>query len=240
MPRISLDQINRRVVGCKKCPELRSYCAEVGRVKRRAFAEWTYWAKPVPGFGDPKAWLWIVGLAPAAHGANRTARVFTGDRSGDFLFAGLHRAGLANQPHSVHKDDGLALRGVYISASVRCAPPANKPTPAQQGNCRPYLWDEWRALKRKRVILALGAIAWENVLALGEEIGEAVLTPRPKFAHGAEASLGPVTLLGCYHVSQQNTFTGKLTAMMFDANLARAQAIARGVDRRMNRSKPGV
>ncbi|HEY8668195.1 MAG TPA: uracil-DNA glycosylase, partial [Tepidisphaeraceae bacterium] len=179
-----------------------------------------YWGRPVPGFGDPAARIWIIGLAPAAHGGNRTGRVFTGDRSGDFLFAGLHRAGFANQPTSVRADDGLKLRDVYISATARCAPPGNKPTPVEIANCSEYLDREWVLLKRKRVVLALGKIGWDAALALARRNGCAA--GRPGFGHGAVAALNDrVALVGSYHVSQQNTFTGKLTDAMFDAVLKR-------------------
>jgi uracil-DNA glycosylase family 4 len=216
----SLAQLHRRVVACERCARLRTYCGEIAAAKRRAFAEWNYWGKPVPGFGDPEAWLWIVGLAPAAHGANRTGRVFTGDRSGDFLFAALHRAGLANQPTSVRHDDGLQLRGCYISATARCAPPANKPSPAEVAACAGFLDEEWRVLRRKRVLLALGKIAWDGCLALARRNGCAIAKPQAAFGHGAVIDLAPrLTLVGSYHVSQQNTFTGKLTEAMFDAVL---------------------
>lgn len=195
--------------------------------------DWDYWAKPVPSFGDRAAWLWILGLAPAAHGANRTGRMFTGDRSGDFLYAALHRAGLANQPLAVHRDDGLKLRGVYLSPTLHCAPPANKPTPAQKENCFPWLLEEApRIEKTARVWFALGGIAWESALRLARETGwQWAGKAKPKFAHGAEVALQKdrrtVTLMGCYHVSQQNTFTGRLTPEMMDVILARAKALGR-------------
>ncbi len=221
-----LAQLHRDVTACDRCARLRKYCVEVAAAKRRAFAEQTYWGRPVPGFGDVDARIWIIGLAPAAHGANRTGRVFTRDRSGDFLFAALHRAGLANQPTSVHKDDGLALRDVYISASVRCAPPANKPLPRELANCAPYLDREWELLSDARVLLALGAIGWEACLGTAARHGLAP-TARTKFAHGAEVRLSPaLVVVGSYHVSQQNTFTGKLTNAMFDAILSRCKDLA--------------
>jgi uracil-DNA glycosylase len=193
----------------------------VGREKRASFARQDYWAKPVPGLGDPEAWLFITGLAPAAHGANRTGRVFTGDRSGDFLFAALHRAGIASQPESTHADDGLVLTGCRIAAAVRCAPPANKPTLAERDACLPFLARELAVCSNVRVVLALGALAWDATLrAAGAS------RPWPKFGHGAEAPLGTGTLLGSYHVSQQNTFTGRLTPAMFDAILRRASEVA--------------
>lgn len=223
MPR-SLHVLHERIISCERCPELRAYCAEVGRAKRRAYENDTYWARPVPGFGDPRARIMIVGLAPAAHGANRTGRMFTGDRSGDFLYAALHRAGFANQPHATHRDDGLQLTGVYIAAALRCAPPANKPTVQQLANCRPHLVDELRLLK-PRAIIALGAIGWNAALPALAERGIEIPKPKPKFAHGAEVSIGEITLLGCYHVSQQNTFTGRLTEPMLDRVLKRARQL---------------
>lgn len=223
----SLRQLHERVVTCNRCKRLRSYCGEVAREKRRAFQAWEYWGRPVPGFGDPNAWLWIVGLAPAAHGANRTGRIFTGDRSGDFLFAALHRAGIANQPTSVSSDDGLELTGCYISATARCAPPANKPTPPEVEACAGFLDAEWQLLARKRVLLALGKIAWDACLAMAERNGVELPRPRPSFGHGVEARLSHgLALIGSYHVSQQNTFTGKLTEQMFDQALSQA-ALAR-------------
>lgn len=194
----------------------------VGREKRASFADWDYWAKPVPGFGDPDPWLFIVGLAPAAHGANRTGRVFTGDRSGDFLFAALHRAGLASQAESVRTDDGLTLTGCRIAAAVRCAPPANKPTPVERDTCLSFFRRELDLCPGTRVVLALGALAWDATLRAA-----GMPRPRPKFAHGAEAPLGRATLLGSYHVSQQNTFTGRLTPSMLDAVLKRARRLAK-------------
>jgi uracil-DNA glycosylase family 4 len=180
----------------------------------------------VPGFGDPLARLWVIGLAPAAHGANRTGRVFTGDNSGAFLFAALHRAGIANQPTATSREDGLRLTDCYISATARCAPPDNKPAPEEVGRCAEYLDAEWGLLGRKRVILALGGIAWEAALGLAGRRGCAVARPRPAFGHGAEVALAPgLRLLGSYHVSQQNTFTGRLTPAMFDAVVRRAMEL---------------
>jgi uracil-DNA glycosylase family 4 len=220
----SLSQLHAQVAACNRCERLRAWCADVAREKRKSFADWEYWGRPVPGFGDENAWLWIIGLAPAAHGANRTGRIFTGDRSGDFLFAGLHRAGLANQSHSVSIDDGLKLTGCYISASARCAPPANKPTPDEIAACADFLDAEWRLLKRKRVLFALGKIAWDGCLALASRNGIEISRPRPVFGHGAVVKLSPtLALVGSYHVSQQNTFTGKLTNKMFDDVLALAK-----------------
>jgi uracil-DNA glycosylase family 4 len=218
---MSLEALAAEVVECRACPRLVTWREEVARVRRKAFADQRYWGRPVPGFGDPDPWLMIVGLAPAAHGANRTGRIFTGDRSGDFLFAGLHRAGLANQPISIAADDGLELRGCRITAAVRCAPPANAPTPEERANCRPYLVRELDLCPRAGVLLALGGLAWDAVLR-----GLDAPRPWPKFGHGAEAPLGGRLLLGCYHPSQQNTFTGRMTPAMLDGVLARARELA--------------
>jgi len=223
-----LEQLHAQVVACTRCPRLRAYCETVAAAKRRAFQHEVYWGKPVPGFGDPAARIWIIGLAPAAHGGNRTGRVFTGDRSGDFLFAALYRSGLANQPTSVRPGDGLELRDCYISATARCAPPANKPLPGEIANCAEYLDREWELLGRKRVLLALGRIAWDAVVALAARNGSIRPPKRPLFGHGAENPLGGgLTLVGSYHVSQQNTFTGKLTPSMFDEVLRRCSELAR-------------
>jgi uracil-DNA glycosylase family 4 len=221
----ALEDVEREVVDCRRCPRLVEWRERVAREKRAAFAEQTYWGRPVPGFGDPAARLVIVGLAPAAHGANRTGRMFTGDRSGDFLYAALHRAGYANQPHSVSRDDGLALKDCFITAPVKCAPPANKPLPAERAACLPYIVRELRALRDARVLLCLGAIGWDAALRVRAEVtGEPVRRPRPKFSHGA-VDPGALTLLGCFHVSQQNTFTGRLTPAMLDDVLAHAATL---------------
>ena len=221
----SLATLHARVEACTLCPRLRDWCTSVAVSKKRAFADWDYWGKPVAGFGDAKARLWIIGLAPAAHGANRTGRVFTGDRSGDFLFAALHRTGYASQPTSIRASDGLKLTDCYISATARCAPPANKPTPVEVSRCAPFLDEEFRLLRRKRVILALGGIAWTAALALSSRMG-CEPSARVSFAHGAEVALSQdLTLIGSYHVSQQNTFTGRLTERMFDQVLERCRAI---------------
>lgn len=218
----SLQQLHASVIACERCARLRTYCGEVARTKRRAYIDWDYWGKPVPGFGDEKAWLWIIGLAPGAHGANRTGRVFTGDSSGNFLYAALHRAGLANQATSISRDDGLKLSGCYVSASARCAPPGNKPLPTEVAACAEYLDFEWTALSRKRVILALGKIAWDATLQLAARNGIEIPRPRPAFGHGSEFRMSDrLTLIGSYHVSQQNTFTGRLTAVMMDQILGR-------------------
>jgi uracil-DNA glycosylase len=210
--------IQREVVGCRACPRLVEWRERVGREKRRAFAGEDYWARPVPAFGDPEARMLVVGLAPAAHGANRTGRMFTGDRSGDWLYAALHRAGFANQPSSVAADDGLELTDALVTAANRCAPPANRPTPAERDRCAPYLLREIRALSRLRVIVALGGFAWDQVLRiLREEPGFTVASQRPRFGHGAEVEVATgIALIGCYHPSQQNTFTGRLTPEMLD------------------------
>ncbi len=195
----------------------------VAREKRAAFRDETYWGRPIPGFGDPGAGLYVLGLAPAAHGGNRTGRVFTGDASADFLFAALHRAGYANQPESLHRNDGLRLNHAWVTAAVRCAPPANKPLPAERDNCLPYAAEELELMPRVRVILCLGGFAWDAALRLCVP----GVRPKPRFGHGAEYELpdGRV-LLGCYHPSQQNTFTGRLTPGMIDAVLARARKLS--------------
>jgi uracil-DNA glycosylase len=218
------------IEGCRACERLVAWREEVAVTKRAAFADDDYWGRPVAGFGDPLATLLVVGLAPAAHGANRTGRVFTGDRSGDWLFRALHRAGYANQPTSVSRDDGLVLTGAWISAAVRCAPPANKPTPAEQAACAPYLAREWVLLDRVQVVVALGALAHRAVCELAGAVSGQRLRPRPRFGHLAEATLpdGKV-LVGSYHPSQQNTFTGVLTEPAFDAVFARARALTQDV-----------
>jgi len=225
-PATSLRVLNEEIVACRKCARLVKYREEVARVKRRAFRDWEYWGKAVPGFGDPKAQLFVLGLAPAAHGANRTGRVFTGDRSGDFLYAALHKAGFANQATSQRRDDGLKLKNAYIAAAVRCAPPANKPLPNEILNCRPYLERELEIL-RPRVVLALGKIAWDAYLEVLKQQGKVVSRAKFVFGHGAEerpVSDGPF-LIGVYHPSQQNTQTGKVTAAMYAKVLRRVQAL---------------
>ena len=212
--------MEREIVACHRCPRLVEWREKVAREKKAAYRDETYWGRPVPGFGDPEAKIVILGLAPAAHGANRTGRVFTGDRSGDFLFTALHRTGFANQPVSESRDDSLRLSGVWISAAVRCAPPQNKPTPTERDNCLPYAARELKLLPDKRVVLCLGAFAWDAALRLYE------VRPKPRFRHSSEYQTGDVTLLGCYHVSQQNTFTGVLTPGMLDSVLRRAGELA--------------
>ena len=217
----SLEALERDVVACRACPRLVAWREQVALEKRAAFRDQDYWAKPVPGFGDPRARLVIVGLAPAAHGANRTGRMFTGDRSGDFLFAALNRAGYANQPTSSHCGDGLELTDAWITAPVRCAPPANKPTVEERDTCRPFLERELGLLNEARVFLALGAFGYQ---ALAGHLG---LRPRPRFAHGVEAQLADGrTIVGSFHVSQQNTFTGRLTPAMLDQVLARCRELS--------------
>ncbi|MBZ5501332.1 MAG: uracil-DNA glycosylase [Acidobacteriia bacterium] len=228
----ALEQLNRKVVACRKCPRLVVYRAKVAREKRRAFQAWEYWGKPVPGFGDPHAGLLILGLAPAAHGANRTGRMFTGDRSGDFLYQALYRAGFANQARSERRGDGLALRNAYITAVLRCAPPANKPLPSEAAHCRPYLERELE-LVRPRAVLVLGGIALRAYLSLLKERGQIPSVGAFAFRHGASYALGEglPRLFVSYHPSQQNTFTGKLT----EAMMAR---VLRGIRRFLERESP--
>ena len=217
----ALATLEGEVVECRRCPRLVEWRELVAAEKRAAYRDWTYWGRPVPGFGDPAARVLLLGLAPAAHGANRTGRMFTGDRSGDFLYAALHRTGFANQPHAVHRDDGLELRDCWITAAVRCAPPANKPLPSERDACHDWLEREFALLPRVRVIVSLGAFGWAAALTL-----LAAPRPRPRFGHAAEARVGERTLLGCFHPSQQNTFTGKLTPAMLDGVLQRARELA--------------
>ena len=236
----SLAELQAVVASCNACPRLRTYCQAVAATKVRRYADWTYWGRPVPSLGDPAARILIVGLAPAAHGGNRTGRMFTGDRSGDFLYAALHRVGMASQATSTHRDDGLTLRGVYITAAGHCAPPANQPAPDELVACRSYLVRELALLTDLRVIVALGGLAHDSVLrvvAAEAAPGTAPKKPgrvgaRPKFAHGVVHSLDGqlgktrLQLLDCYHVSQQNTFTGVLTPAMLDAVLVQARALS--------------
>jgi uracil-DNA glycosylase family 4 len=220
-----LAELNQRIIACRRCPRLVAWREQVARDKRAAFRDEDYWGRPVPGFGDPRARVLLVGLAPAAHGGNRTGRVFTGDRSGDWLFAALFRAGFANQPASRHRGDGLRLTDCYIAACVRCAPPENRPTPQERDRCLPYLVEELRLLDRVRVLACLGGFAWDGALRALRELG-AVPERKPRFGHNAAAGVGAYTLLGCYHPSQQNTFTGRLTEAMLDEVLGRARGLA--------------
>ncbi|MBA2390743.1 MAG: uracil-DNA glycosylase [Geodermatophilaceae bacterium] len=222
-----LAALDSAVSGCRACPRLVAWREQVARTRRAAYADEEYWGRPVPGFGPDGASITVVGLAPAAHGGNRTGRVFTGDRSGDWLFAALYRAGLANQPTSVSAVDGLALRGLRVAAAVRCAPPANKPTPAERDTCRPWLERELMILlPALRVVVVLGGFGWTALWPALAGCGVPVPKPRPVFRHGAEVALGGLTVLGCYHVSQQNTFTGRLTEPMLDAIFGRALALS--------------
>lgn len=219
-----LAALAAEITGCRACPRL-VRCREAAAADPpKRFRGQRYGARPVPGFGDPDAALLVVGLAPAAHGGNRTGRVFTGDRSGDWLYAALHRAGFANQPTSTAADDGLALRGAYVSVVVRCAPPGNQPSPAERDRCVGYLARELELLRRVRAVIALGAFAWDGVLRAAGALGHPIGRPRPRFGHEAEAHVGPWLVVGSYHVSQQNTFTGRLTAPMLDRVFARARA----------------
>ena len=221
----SLSALASRIVACRLCPRLVEWREEAAADPPRRFQGQEYWARPLPGFGDPGARVVVVGLAPAAHGGNRTGRVFTGDRSGDWLYASLHRTGFANQAGSEHRDDGLRLLGAYVTAVNRCAPPGNRPTPTERDNCLPYLVEELRLLDRARVIVALGSFAWDGSLRALGELGEGIPRPKPRFGHGAEAVIGRYSLLGCYHPSQQNTFTGRLTEAMLDDLFARAREL---------------
>ena len=223
----TLTRLNAEVTACSRCPRLVEWRQEVARTKRAAYRDDEYWGRPVPSFGDPDARILIVGLAPGAHGANRTGRMFTGDRSGEWLYGALHRAGLANRAESTWRDDGLELRGAWLTAAVRCVPPANKPTTAERDACQPYLERELQALTDVRAIVALGGFAWDAILRVLRSAGHGVPSPKPKFAHGAEVEIGDLVLIGSYHPSQQNTFTGRLTREMFDAVWARAAEIAR-------------
>jgi uracil-DNA glycosylase family 4 len=222
----ALTELATAVHACRRCPRLVEWREACAADPPRRYRDQDYWARPLDGFGDPAARVVVVGLAPAAHGANRTGRMFTGDRSGEWLYAALHRAGYANRAESERRGDALRLRGAYVTAVVRCAPPANKPTPGERDNCLPYLERELELLSRCRVIVALGSFAWDGVLRAARALGAEVSKPRPRFGHGAEADLGGWRLLGCYHPSQQNTFTGKLTVPMIDAVFARARELA--------------
>jgi len=226
-----LAALEAEVTNCRRCPRLVAWREQVAYEKRASFKSDTYWGRPIPGFGDPRARVLILGLAPAAHGANRTGRVFTGDRSGDFLFASLHRTGFANQPTSVSRDDGLQLTGAWITAAVRCAPPANKPTPDERDRCLPWTVAELEHVDRVRVVVCLGAFAWDAALRLRAALGHAPPRPKPKFGHGTlwyddEREARGWALLGTYHPSQQNTFTGVLTEAMLDDVFTTARQVA--------------
>jgi uracil-DNA glycosylase len=222
----ALAALSAEIVVCRRCPRLVDWREHVATEKRAAFAGEEYWGRPVPGFGDPAARVLVLGLAPAAHGGNRTGRVFTGDRSGDWLYAALWRCGFANQPVAISRDDGLELRDAYVTAAVRCAPPANKPLPAERDACAPFLGRELALLDSVRVVVCLGAFAWDAALRARAVLGEPVPRPKPRFGHGAELPADRWPLLGCYHPSQQNTFTGRLTEPMLDAVLLRARELA--------------
>ncbi len=228
MSAAALARIEAEVCECRACPRLVEWREAIAADPPKRHRGETYWARPVPAFGDPAARIVVVGLAPAAHGANRTGRMFTGDRSGDWLYAALHRAGLANQAEARSIDDGLRLTDTWITAPVRCAPPANKPTTAERDNCLPYLVRELAELERARVLISLGGFGWAATLGVLAEVGHEVPRPKPKFGHGAEAEVGPYSLLGCFHPSQQNTFTGRLTEPMLDEVFGRAKELAAG------------
>jgi uracil-DNA glycosylase len=217
-----LARLTRRIHSCRRCPRLVAWRESVAADPPRRYAGERYWARPVAGFGDPDARVVVIGLAPAAHGGNRTGRVFTGDRSGDWLFGALHRAGYASQPSSESRDDGLTLTGAYVTAVNRCPPPSNRPTPEERDNCLPYLVRELELLERASVLVALGSFAWDGALRALRARGHEVPRPKPRFGHGVEAAVGPYVLLGSYHPSQQNTFTGRLTEPMMDEVFARA------------------
>ncbi|MFN2612673.1 MAG: uracil-DNA glycosylase [Solirubrobacterales bacterium] len=226
MKTAGLEALSEEITACRRCPRLVAWREAAAADPPRRYRGQPYWARPVPGFGDPAARIVLVGLAPAAHGANRTGRMFTGDRSGDWLYGALHRAGLANQPTAVSADDGLRLRGAYLTAAVRCAPPANKPTTTERDTCLPFMEREIALLAQARVLLALGAFGWGAALAACRTLGHQIPRPRPRFGHGAEVELGPYALLGSFHPSQQNTFTGKLTEPMLDSVIDRAKSLA--------------
>ncbi len=221
---ISLEALNASLVACTKCPRLVQWRQQVATVKRRRYQDWEYWGKPVPGFGDPNAMLLIVGLAPGAHGANRTGRMFTGDRSGEWLYRALFEYGFASQPESISRDDGLTLSNCYITAAVRCAPPNNLPTREERQNCFEYLRAEFSLLPNVRVLLALGGIAWETSLRLLRSFDVPIPRPKPRFRHGATVQLGTYYLIGSYHPSQQNTLTGRLTDAMWRSIFAHVRA----------------
>jgi uracil-DNA glycosylase len=234
-----LRALERRIIRCRLCPRLVEHREAAARNPPRRYRGQRYWARPLPGLGTARARVLVVGLAPAAHGGNRTGRIFTGDRSGEWLFRALYEAGFANTPTSLHPGDGLKLRGAYITAAVRCAPPANKPTPLEMERCRPYLLEELRLLTRVRAVVALGKIAWDAYLRARRDAGQPVPRPLPSFGHGAVALMPDgVTLLGCFHPSQQNTFTGRLTRPMLDAVFTHARLILRGSSASPSKSSP--
>jgi uracil-DNA glycosylase len=222
----SLPDLREEIIACRRCPRLVEWRERAAREKRASFANWEYWGRPVPGFGDPEARILIVGLAPAAHGGNRTGRIFTGDRSGDFLFDVVYRCGLSNQPTSVSADDGLELRNLYIVAVNRCCPPGNRPTPQERDNCLPFLAREIELLERLKVLVSLGSFAWDGTLRALHRLGHPTPRPKPRFGHCAEVPVGRYVLLGSFHPSQQNTFTGKLTPEMLERVLRRAIELA--------------
>ena len=222
----ALAELAETVHECRRCPRLVQWREHAADHPPKRFRGWDYWHRPISGFGDPDARMVIVGLAPAAHGANRTGRIFTGDRSGDWLFASLHRTGYSNQPESVHAGDGLKLTDAFITAVNRCAPPANKPTPRERDNCLPYMERELELLTNAKVLVALGSYGWDGALRAAQALEVEIPRPKPRFGHGAETQVGPWTLLGCCHVSQQKTFTGKLTEPMTDAIFNRAREIS--------------
>lgn len=222
----AIEELQERVIGCTRCPRLVAHCRAVAEKRRPMYREWEYWGKPLPAFGSAEARLLILGLAPAAHGGNRTGRMFTGDRSGDWVFGTLHKFGFASSPDSQRLDDGLFLKDAYITAALRCAPPANKPLPEELLNCRPYLVEELRLLTRVRIVVALGKIAFDTFLRTWSGAGHQIPSPRPRFGHGATYELpdGPM-LMGCYHPSQQNTQTGRLTREMFESIFSKAREV---------------
>ncbi len=222
----SLAELMNEIIVCRRCPRLVEWRERTAREKRASFANWEYWGRPVPGFGDPGARILIVGLAPAAHGGNRTGRIFTGDRSGDFLFDAVYRCGLSNQATSVSAEDGLELNDLYVAAVNRCCPPGNRPTTEERDNCLPYLAREIDLLDRLKVLVALGSFAWDGALRALHMLGRSTTRPKPRFRHGGEARVGPYTLIGSFHPSQQNTFTGRLTQSMLEGILRRAIELA--------------
>lgn len=222
----SLQFLNERIVSCTRCPRLIQWCRDVAHTKRRMYMDWEYWGKPVPGFGDPEARVLVVGLAPAAHGANRTGRLFTGDDSGNWLYNALYRQGWANQPTATHRGDGMTLTDAYITAAARCAPPQNRPTPEELSNCARYLDAELDLLHELEVVVALGGVAFDRFLRLWKSRGNSLPTPKPRFGHNVVYELPPgLKLVGCYHPSRQNTNTGKLTREMLDAAFATAKSL---------------